>query len=106
MMMPSENRIPSTVRKKRQRERLFCEQQGRCYWCGRPMVMPIHEPGKAHPPNAATIEHLFSKLHPDRGKVRGQTHVLACWECNFKRGLLEEREQQLRKEQANGTENH
>lgn len=58
-----------------------------CYWCGVRTVLDAE--GK---PNHATVDHLYSKLHPLRPtkhKTGDRTvvlHVLACSGCNGLRG--------------------
>lgn len=42
------------------------------------------------PDDMATIDHLRSRLHPDREKHTDEpTTVLACWKCNNQRGTAE-----------------
>lgn len=63
------------------RARLFREFRV-CFWCGCqtslgvPMSNPI----------AASIDHLFSRLHPWRKDGRPSPVVLACMGCNAERG--------------------
>lgn len=81
----------SSVQIRKQRERLFVFQRGRCYWCGiQTVLMSGQSRHKQNPPNMATIDHLYSRLSPDRGKVRGYVHVLACLKCNNERAAVEE----------------
>jgi len=75
---------------KRQKQRLFIEQDGRCYYCGCEMVMPEGHT-KRQPANLATLEHLDDRFSPLRGKMFGQRrHVLACVTCNGQRGRARE----------------
>jgi hypothetical protein len=70
-------------RKRRRRETLWHEDP-RCFWCGKVTVLT-----DAKQRNAATIDHLYSKLHPDR-KGNGLTDtVLACRKCNIQRADYE-----------------
>jgi hypothetical protein len=82
--------LKRTERVRRQRIALFTSQQGLCWWCKKPMYMPDDgrfDPGH-HPMNAATIDHLHERGHPERGKHAGEsTHVLACRRCNSRRGV-------------------
>ncbi len=41
------------------------------------------------PDDAATLDHLYSRLNPLRGKVAGECTVLACWKCNYQRAQQE-----------------
>jgi hypothetical protein len=56
------------------------------------MVMPITGRQKHPPDNEATIDHLDSRLSPERGMYPGLVrHVLACRVCNGRRAAEEER---------------
>jgi hypothetical protein len=72
--------------KRSKRERLF-RRNPHCYWCGRLTVFLRPKPFKA--PDAATVDHRFSKQHPKRC-FDGST-VLACYECNDERSKCEAR---------------
>ena len=50
-----------------------------------------YQEGLHPPPTLATIEHLDSRLSPERGKHDGPRRVVACWLCNNRRGHQEER---------------
>jgi hypothetical protein len=67
------------------RKRLFKEQGGRCYYCGRQMLVPDGErrTGVA-PDDLCTIEHLT----PRRSRVSGERHMIAaaCYLCNQNKG--------------------
>lgn len=59
-----------------------------CHWCGR-LTVWWAETGPG-PDNAATIDHLRSRLDPKRGKRGGGPHtVLACRRCNQLRATYE-----------------
>jgi hypothetical protein len=66
------------------------KKNDRCYWCGRKTIIFKYKRHKKVPPNAATTDHLISRLNPLRGNVRGIT-VLACNKCNHERGVREMR---------------
>lgn len=81
---------------RKQRERLFREQGGLCYWCKVPMSQPSRGPDrhkrKNFADNEATLDHLDSRLSPTRrqrcdGELR---HVVACRRCNEQRGKEEQ----------------
>lgn len=79
-------------RLQRRREKLFARNPY-CHWCGVKLVRVTGPKIKYFPPNAATIDHLRSRLDPSRdgngwGEIRT---VLACRECNYKRGADEEK---------------
>ena len=73
----------------RQRLRLCFEQLWECWWCGRLVQIVECNDGKL-PDDAATIDHLDSRLNPLRGKSRGRRRVMACHACNHERGAIEE----------------
>lgn len=78
---------------RRQREELFRQQAGRCYWCGSDLVLPQYPPPRhcSPPRNEATIDHLDSRLSPERGQHRQELrHVVACRDCNGKRNRQEQ----------------
>lgn len=67
----------------RRRLRLFREDP-LCPLCGKEMVL------RPNRHDTATIEHLVSRNHPLRGKMKGET-MLMCRRCNGERGADEER---------------
>lgn len=67
------------------RLRLFMRNR-HCFWCGRQtsLGLPLDHPA------TATIDHLFSRLHPwRRTSQRPSPVVLACRACNSERGLCD-----------------
>lgn len=78
----------------KQRRRLW-HADPRCHWCGRRTILTPPRANmkklKVQPPNLATVDHLRSRRDPTRQEptARGdeRRRVLACWECNQKRGL-------------------
>lgn len=80
----------STKDTERKRMSLFRRQDGRCYWCACDLV--VSPPGKhikSPPPNLATIEHLRDRFDPtrwERNRNGERRLVLACLECNNRRG--------------------
>lgn len=87
--------MPEKPRLRRQRAWLWEYQHGRCFWCRCQMVQPEgdqrHLPKRLrNPPNMATIDHLDSRLSPERGQHSGEwRHVLACRTCNEARSAAE-----------------
>ena len=79
--------------RRQKRERLFNEQDGRCYWCGRQMRLLTFQPkaGQKSPDDMATLEHLDSRLSPSRGMFgHGAKRVVAaCYRCNHTRASEE-----------------
>ena len=82
------------ARLKRQRDKLFIRQQGKCHWCGEQMTNAPTGVGKI-PDNQATLEHLDDRFSPLRGKRRGRRHVAACKSCNQIRGRESEKSQPI-----------
>lgn len=75
-----------------QQRRRFWLSDPRCHWCKRrTRLVNLGQHPKSIPHDAATIDHLHSRLDPDRGNGSGR-HVLACWKCNNDRGAQEQRE--------------
>lgn len=86
-------RPPSSKRQRvlRVRQRLF-RANPHCFWCGRKVNI-----GASHSqPEGATVDHLYSRLHPERESRHSQQntvlHVLACYACNHERGLCEQQQ--------------
>lgn len=71
---------------KKQRQKLFILQEGRCFWCDCQMVQSWeHATEKSPPDNLATLEHLDSRNSGRRGKFvdsKQIRHVVACHKCN------------------------
>lgn len=70
------------------RQRLF-RADPHCFWCG-----CLTRLGAINGPRQATIDHLYSRLHPKRldrhREQKGVLHVLACSACNNERGVCEQ----------------
>ena len=70
-----------------------CQKHGtsRCFWCECELVKYPLEKGETLPHNYATIDHLYSKLHPLRKTYpTGERRlVLSCHKCNDERNELE-----------------
>lgn len=69
------------------------EEDPRCYWCRRETKLTNIPNIKGQPdPLMATIDHVISRLNPQRWVVRKEGEmrkVLACYECNHKRSEQE-----------------
>ena len=71
------------------RLRLYTAQNGRCHWCDVECVLMSPLPFQTPPPDMATTDHLFP-----RGDYRRHErsfypkHVMACYECNHRRGSV------------------
>ena len=78
--------------RKQQRKRLYrlVKEKPICYWCKREVKLYKKiEKGEVHPLDMATIDHKCHRLDPAREEVYktpGEKTVLACLECNRKRG--------------------
>lgn len=71
----------------------------RCYFCRRPTVLVVSPGGRKptnkknldHFPERASIDHLHSRFSENRKQLHGiETTVLACYECNQRRGREEQ----------------
>lgn len=76
--------------KKHRKTILFKDQNGKCYYCKKNMLFTISIQFNKQPKNLATIEHIYHKFDEQR-KKKGRW-VLACYECNQKKGKEKERE--------------
>ena len=75
------------------RLRLFEKADGLCYYCETKTIFPSVDNSTDGSPNLATIDHIYSKFHPDRMKPNSNNekrHVLSCFKCNQERARLEE----------------
>ncbi len=75
--------------RKRLREQLFERERGYCFYCDIPCVMPGSGDyrGCKRPGNEATIDHIILKRDGGEGTLGNS--VLACNNCNHKRGEQE-----------------
>jgi hypothetical protein len=75
------------------KQRVLDNQNGLCYWCGKPLILTGHSYGHSPlPDNYATTDHIFTKEDPIR-KLYRKNHtpspfVVVCPDCNQKRGDL------------------
>lgn len=76
----------------REIKRGLWEADRHCHWCGRLTYWHAGE-RKNQRANDATLDHLYSKLDPQRHATPGQPHeyVLACYRCNGLRSHKENR---------------
>jgi 5-methylcytosine-specific restriction endonuclease McrA len=70
---------------RRRRRKLFEASGGRCYWCGEPTHLNAPTEANRHiDTKYATIDHLLPQQRG--GSFRRENTVLACYECNERRG--------------------
>lgn len=72
---------------KKRRDKLWWKDP-HCHWCGIETVPSRNDSG-IQQPNTATLDHLRHKSDPERGqygRTRTRQVVLACFECNARRG--------------------
>ena len=89
------SKLPYKMDSKRLRKRLLklWEEDPKCCWCG---ILTRVEPrtnGGQLPNDTATLEHLYSRLHPKRRDPNyssEQRRFLACHWCNHRRGIVED----------------
>jgi len=75
----------------RMRPRLYLADP-HCFWCGIRVYLNV----SSSQPDFATVDHLYSRFHPEREgrhKQGGTLHVLACRTCNQERATAETRQQ-------------
>lgn len=60
-----------------------------CHWCKRLVFWSTRNDG-CNDSVRATLDHLRSRFDPTRGQHLGVNTVLACRDCNQRRGLEEE----------------
>lgn len=70
------------------RRRLLFARNPHCFWCGKLTVLDMTSKLKH---DSATVDHLYSRLHPERyaPRRRAATTVLACNQCNKGRSHAE-----------------
>lgn len=75
---------------------LYEQQGGLCHWCQQPCRLPDHPQYRrstgALSGKAATLDHMYSRLNPQRWygpPTVGPRHVMACSTCNGKRSKAE-----------------
>jgi 5-methylcytosine-specific restriction endonuclease McrA len=81
------SRRKSNNRRRVRRLWSFCKN---CYWCGKETKLQVSGEGRANS-DTATFDHLYHRSNPLRKTKAGTEGVLACYECNQKRGIEEER---------------
>ncbi len=76
------------TQRSRKIRRLFLDQEGRCYLCGRPMTLEFGVP------NTATIEHKRprSRFRPPPDGRTPHDVAAACYTCNRLKGTLTDAE--------------
>lgn len=75
------------AQRRRQRNRLLLEQDGKCCYCGVRLRLTVPVPGERVPPDSCTFEHPYPKGDPRRVPDGDYTLKLACYRCNNKRGV-------------------
>lgn len=93
------------TRIKKRRDRLYRQQQGRCHWCGTPMLNRPRAAKDSPLPYDCTLDHLDDRFSPHRGASGGREErtVAACWSCNQQRcneSLRQNIDEQRRRTQA------
>lgn len=81
----------NSVKKRAKRDRLFSEQEGKCFYCKCQMIKVDGKHFGTNPPNLATFEHLDGRFSKERGLHQGERRVvLACHSCNQQKGREQE----------------
>lgn len=83
---------------KRRRLRKLWDQNPNCHWCGKKTVLPKRRVGGPASHDLATIDHINSRFKKERFDNPNNlpNTVLACYECNHRRGEEEDREYRQR----------
>ena len=90
----------------RKRKLALFNKDPHCHWCG--CLTTIDHPAniKGHPPkNMATVDHLVSRYNLSRWEkppTNEERTVLACFECNQKRGIEETKQLSIEEIRARG----
>ena len=67
-------------------KRQLHERYPYCHWCAKRVYLAdASMQGKCRP-DTATLDHMYSRLDPRRDGHRDRSVVLACYECNQRRG--------------------
>lgn len=74
---------------RRIRERLFSEQEGLCFWCGKVCTLPIPREFSYNHPDAFTVDHIQPRWRGGKDSV--DNLVGACTFCNQLRASIESR---------------
>jgi hypothetical protein len=61
----------------------------RCHWCGTPTFLPETPGPHSTIERKATLDHLFSRFHPQPARKLARRTVLACESCNAQRARRE-----------------
>lgn len=84
--------------KRKQRFKLW-QEDPRCHWCGiitqwssKKLIKQISNKTVKQPPNMATLDHLYSRFHPDRKITTPdiKRRFLSCYKCNHARGFFDD----------------
>lgn len=77
-MRDGASKMPHVWKAREKRQKLCKRQNNKCYWCGIQMNRIEHHP------KSATLDHLVRRA--DGGGGNAENLVVACRECNGKRG--------------------
>ena len=73
-------------------DRLMQEGEGRCHWCGVPVILRRPDGNMPKKAEKATIDHVYPRGDPRRAYVLNDRTriytVLSCFTCNNNRGNL------------------
>lgn len=75
------------------RKRNLMARDPHCYWCGCEVFLYRIQPKMRVPDNAATIDHLFSRVIGPRKNLHQEVTVLSCKKCNEERSEFEQQEE-------------
>lgn len=72
------------MKRRKATDLLFHKHKGECWYCYIPTVLMTHPPSGPHPLDMATKDHRVPRSRG--GKSHPSNYVLACFECNTKKG--------------------
>lgn len=79
---------------RKRRDKLWQDKKAQCYWCRIETILPPRGATRIeHKDNLATLDHLRSRLKPNRQEpntTNEERTVLSCWKCNNIRGRLDQ----------------
>jgi hypothetical protein len=74
----------------RKRKLALLAEDPHCFWCGVEVADYVPREYDSHRPrHMATIDHIYSRVHPHRVSGGRGKWVLACYPCNHTRGIHE-----------------
>lgn len=77
------------------RQKLSEFQKGRCYWCGRDMILVVRQGEFENHPRLCSLDHFYDRWTPELRAAHPRSYVGACQECNNLRSRLNQAAQPI-----------